>query len=358
MAKYTITRACGHEEVVELYGPTKSRELRIKYLEQELCSECLDEQRAEQAKEDREKSLAEGYPELLGSPRQIQWAEQIRREFIDWIDSLEFVDDADPDGLKAVGIVSEQIGREEKATFFIDHRDDMQIWFANEVNKIAEKLKKGVHEKKGIVLEPESGAAHPGTVTVEESQGSVTVRYIKNDQYVRVMHWLEYSWIRPYWVNYQHKGFESTFDTVASTVNELLKKGFKVRCPYEVGLAVKNGEFKPFNPRHIEASNSAFYLAMENNADLVDMAKKLPSAKYQLSYDDKVRYKVPDSFAAEVEEFAEVYGFCVSTSAKEKMMEAKTEEFESVVPIDAPDLIQASAINLRQEGVIEDLLDD
>ena len=238
MAKYTITRACGHEEVVELYGPTKSRELRIKYLEQELCSECLDEQRAEQAKEDREKSLAEGYPELLGSPRQIQWAEQIRREFIDWIDSLEFVDDADPDGLKAVGIVSEQIGREEKATFFIDHRDDMQIWVANEVNKIAEKLKKGVHEKKGIVLEPESGAAHPGTVTVEESQGSVTVRYIKNDQYVRVMHWLEYSWIRPYWVNYQHKGFESTFDTVASTVNELLKKGFKVRCPYEVGLAV------------------------------------------------------------------------------------------------------------------------
>ena len=99
MAKYTITRACGHEEVVELYGPTKSRELRIKYLEQELCSECLDEQRAEQAKEDREKSLAEGYPELLGSPRQIQWAEQIRREFIDWIDSLEFVDDAEQDAV-------------------------------------------------------------------------------------------------------------------------------------------------------------------------------------------------------------------------------------------------------------------
>ena len=49
--KYTVTRACGHEETVELYGPNKERESKIKWLESTVCTACYRaEQDAEAAK--------------------------------------------------------------------------------------------------------------------------------------------------------------------------------------------------------------------------------------------------------------------------------------------------------------------
>lgn len=38
--KYTVARACGHEEIVEVYGPNKERECKIKWLERTVCSAC------------------------------------------------------------------------------------------------------------------------------------------------------------------------------------------------------------------------------------------------------------------------------------------------------------------------------
>lgn len=40
MAKYTIRHACGHEEVVQLFGPGSERDRRIAWLEAQECPEC------------------------------------------------------------------------------------------------------------------------------------------------------------------------------------------------------------------------------------------------------------------------------------------------------------------------------
>lgn len=42
MAQYTVTRACGHEEVVNLYGPNAQREAKIKWLESTVCANCYN----------------------------------------------------------------------------------------------------------------------------------------------------------------------------------------------------------------------------------------------------------------------------------------------------------------------------
>ena len=38
--KYTLTRACGHEETVNIYGNAKERENKIKWYESTNCTEC------------------------------------------------------------------------------------------------------------------------------------------------------------------------------------------------------------------------------------------------------------------------------------------------------------------------------
>lgn len=49
--KYTVTRACGHEETVQLYGTNKERESKIKWMESTVCTACYrSEQDAEAAK--------------------------------------------------------------------------------------------------------------------------------------------------------------------------------------------------------------------------------------------------------------------------------------------------------------------
>lgn len=69
--QYTIHHACGHEETVVLYGPTKDRERRIAAMEAEDCPSC----RAADAH-------MNGCVDLVGSDKQVAWAGQIRRSFL------------------------------------------------------------------------------------------------------------------------------------------------------------------------------------------------------------------------------------------------------------------------------------
>ena len=72
MAKYSIQYACGHEVQLNLYGPHRERERRLEEAKRMLCPECY---RAERRQEDQEAGL----PPLEGTPRQVAWAESIRR---------------------------------------------------------------------------------------------------------------------------------------------------------------------------------------------------------------------------------------------------------------------------------------
>lgn len=83
MAKYDVRHSCGHTQTHQLYGPGRDRESKINWLETTLCSDCW---RAEQEKQRtaenaaaKDANTAAGSVPLIGSEKQIAWAETIRR---------------------------------------------------------------------------------------------------------------------------------------------------------------------------------------------------------------------------------------------------------------------------------------
>jgi len=93
MAKYTVTRSCGHEETVALVGKTKDREWRLESVEPyKLCSECyqidLQRKREEANREAAEVAKENNYPVLTGTEKQIPWAETIRQRIMADLDAI------------------------------------------------------------------------------------------------------------------------------------------------------------------------------------------------------------------------------------------------------------------------------
>ncbi len=84
MAKQTITRSCGHEETIQIYGPHKDRARKAEYEATKLCRECWRAQaqaeREEQSRTAAQRNKEQGLPALTGSEKQIAWAESIRAE--------------------------------------------------------------------------------------------------------------------------------------------------------------------------------------------------------------------------------------------------------------------------------------
>lgn len=82
MAKYTITYKCGHEVEKQLYGKYSERESYIEWCKGQICPECLRAENHKKALADAEEN---GYPELVGSEKQISWAIDLRFAFVNAI---------------------------------------------------------------------------------------------------------------------------------------------------------------------------------------------------------------------------------------------------------------------------------
>lgn len=81
MAKYDITYACGHTETVQLYGKSADREREIARLENRLCKKCYIVEQKEKEQEVVNSVKDFGLVTLVGSPKQVAWAEGIRGKF-------------------------------------------------------------------------------------------------------------------------------------------------------------------------------------------------------------------------------------------------------------------------------------
>jgi len=129
MAKYQITRSCGHTETVNICGPGKDRDRKAEYESGKLCYECYQaKQRAERdaaAAQAAETAAETGLPELTGSEKQIKWALQIRAEKLAEIDGYRAQlanAPSDADRQTAEGIMN-WIAAQAAAAWWIDNRD-------------------------------------------------------------------------------------------------------------------------------------------------------------------------------------------------------------------------------------------
>jgi len=86
MAKWNVTRECGHEEEIQIYGPGKDRESKAEYEATKLCGTCyqakIQADRKAESEQAAEQSKATGLPALQGSDKQVAWAESVRAEYL------------------------------------------------------------------------------------------------------------------------------------------------------------------------------------------------------------------------------------------------------------------------------------
>ena len=81
MAKYDVTYACGHIAEIQLYGPGKERTRRMDWMRTQECPAC-------KASAAAAVNAAAGLPELMGTPKQVAWAESIRAEKVALLEAV------------------------------------------------------------------------------------------------------------------------------------------------------------------------------------------------------------------------------------------------------------------------------
>ena len=132
MAKYTVNYNCGHTGTVELFGKTKIRYEKIEWMERnQICPDCYqaakDAERAAQNKIAAEKN--QGLVELVGTPKQVAWAETIRAEKLANAETLlekaeQFIANGENlDSARIVKATTEEWMNQPSASWWIDHRN-------------------------------------------------------------------------------------------------------------------------------------------------------------------------------------------------------------------------------------------
>ena len=86
MSWYEGIYSCGHEGRINIIGPTKDRQRKADWYFSNVCPECykkyLKEERENKNKEAAEKSAEMELPKLIGTEKQVAWANSIRIEKI------------------------------------------------------------------------------------------------------------------------------------------------------------------------------------------------------------------------------------------------------------------------------------
>lgn len=89
MARYTITHTCGHTSQAQIYGTNShgERDRKQEWLGRGLCADCLSAERAEQSARAAAAAAEAGLSPLVGSPKQIAWAETLRAQVLTAVDA-------------------------------------------------------------------------------------------------------------------------------------------------------------------------------------------------------------------------------------------------------------------------------
>ena len=94
MAKYEIKHICGHTETVELQGSSESRQKKIAELERQVCDDCYNAKKEAEFVAKASKFLdVKRLPELVGTERQVAWAENLRMSMLSELFAAYEMDD-------------------------------------------------------------------------------------------------------------------------------------------------------------------------------------------------------------------------------------------------------------------------
>lgn len=360
MARYDVKYACGCERTVNLYGKAADRERKVEWLATQICPDCLAKMAAEQMKED---AAANDFPELVGTPKQIEWAMTIRHRIIEnnyLLDKLN----REPynEGERKMQIAIAELLTETSAKWWIENRNgNLRSTLGDMYNRAISK-----EEKTDAPAEPETaetdssadstailapeGSDTALTVEIAETESTITVATPERNEKMAGMirkrmrgKWdkSDRVWVVP--PEGSHRA-----DRITEIASVSLAEGYRVKIPAEYAERVKAGEYRPATSRRITVATLDGYYCItwdRSDDDFYKIAKRLPSAQWNSVM--KV-VKVNPRYYDEVKGFAEMYAFEISDAAMEAMnrarAEAEKEEVISVTPtVNAPSMPEPSA---------------
>ena len=347
MAKYNVTRACGHDEVVNLVGRHRDREWRLENVEpSKLCYDCYQQKLAEEReRENREAAEAAkdmNLPALTGTEKQVAWAETIRQQLLADLDTFIYRSTRGEVNPQLLGAL-EQIKSKTEARWWIDRRGmDMSHEFRRMLEDMTKEAKVAMLQPpKEVIMEAKAEATvrpeNPKTETVAEIRvldNAVEIDFPeKRDDFREfVKKQFNMKWSGSFWRRKLSARNGASEDRAAEAGHRLLADGFIVRI-YDAAIRARAvaGEYEPECTRWIMVRNAEakypghFAISWGREDDFYKAAKRLPGARW-----DKPSVVVPSEQFAEVLDFAEIYGFRLSEAAQE-VAEAARQAKESVL---------------------------
>lgn len=338
MAKYDVTRACGHKETIALFGKGKDREWRLENIEaSKLCYDCYQAELAKRNHEATEAAKEMNLPQLTGTEKQIPWAESIRQQLLADLDKFVYENVKeehrnDP----MVRAAMEHIRNKTEARWWIDNRGAGAYEFRQLLDEAIKATKTEQAQapaemvsqaKAEATVRPES----PKTETVAEIrplENAVEIDFPeKRDDFRELVKFkLGMCWNGTCWRR-EIKAVNGTpADRTTEAGHKLLAAGFPIRIyDAEIRQRAIDGNYELEQTRWIyrrkdDAKEYPGWFAIKwgRQEDFYDAAKKIKGSRYKKPF-----VVVPPEQFEQVLDFAQMYGFSLSENAQALADEAR-----------------------------------
>lgn len=378
MAWYYGTYSCGHDGRENIVGPTKNRQWIADRKFEGLCYECyqakLEADRGNANKEAMEKAKEMELPELIGTEKQVAWANTIRQELIDYIQGeIDGEIAIDPEETMFSEPFSKaleyMISTKTKASWYIDERNKRKGYILDRLieempseEELTEKeIEKDIRIESTVYPENCQYQA-PAEIVVQDDE--IKVYFEKNDDFIEVVKGLRYKW-KGVWKREINQLTGTAIDRAAELGNKLLNAGFPISIlDADTRRRAIEANYEPECDRwvlHRVGGDYKGYLAItwyDKDDNLYDKARRLSGSKWS-----NPSVIVPAEHWQEVEEFADMMGFQFSESARQRIEEVKAirENAMTVVPAEPIEIEyedKLAEILESSKEVLEDLRDD
>ena len=378
--KYSGTYRCGHEGTVQLYGDKSYREWKNKCEFEGLCPACAEIETAERSARLKEKAEELGFPELVGSEKQVAWALVIRDEYYKAVDNYiaQYVYGED----KCRYVCEHMFANMRSCRWWIDNRtfsisvlvkyymqqygSKIRADFAAETEQQDEVAQEAREERMISPEDPHSDAAAEIAVAAnagDPETGEIRLRYDRDDAFRKIVRDHGYEWDKKAycWARSISKHSGPIVDRAAEIGIALLAAGFRVVVFDDaVYNKVEAGEYAPECRRWVGYDGEKLYLTYPYDERLSALTGRIKGARWN---GEKRRREVPVSSYSEVEELADLYEFAFVDSARSAIEAYKARLVSSSVITpdvreqdDKPDPLKEILKSSRD--IIDDLKDE
>ena len=347
MAWYDITYSCGHTGQEQIYGPNKDRQWIADRKAEKLCPDCwkaeMESQRQQEAEKARVTAHEYGLPALEGTAKQIEWAEVLRKQ---WIEEIQdFLNGSNnPYGSKV---------KMAEAAQNVMSRTSAHWWIDNRAFTARHILKNAYME----VLESETAAVIKEQVEAEtavrpekavsETVAEITIKgdtisvYFpeKRDDFRVIIKKHGFKWSDGW---HRSPGYR-ILDRAAEIAHVLLANGFIVRIPdkqiREMAITGQNAResSRKISKRIGDKYGGWFAISWGRDEDYYAVARRLPRSRYS-----KPSVVVPPEYFEEVLDFAQRYDFTLSPGAEELVKESRDKKEKMlIVHVEKPEPVEA-----------------